>query len=85
MIHILTLKEKKLGYTSSRSYAYQLKLLLRRQGSVLRGSGVKCSTRNPGVLGSSRTESSRFYRRSVLGQDISELKHSTGETRKDMN
>ena len=39
---------------------------------VPRGSVVKCLTRNPGVLGSSRTGSSRFLRGSVLGQDTSE-------------
>ena len=39
---------------------------------VLRGPVVKCLTRNPGVLGSSRTESSGFFRGSVLGQDTSE-------------
>ena len=39
---------------------------------VLRGSGVKCLTRNQGVLGLSRTGSSGFYRGSVLGLDTSE-------------
>ena len=39
---------------------------------VPRGSVVKCLTRNPGVLGSSRTGSSGFFRGSVLGQDTSE-------------
>ena len=39
---------------------------------VPRGSVVRCLTRNPGVLGSSRTRSSGFYRGSVLGQDTSE-------------
>ena len=38
---------------------------------VPRGSVVKCLTRNPGVLGSSRTGSSRFFRGSVHGQDTS--------------
>ena len=47
---------------------------------VLRGSLVKCLTCNPGVLGSSRTGSSGFFRWSVLGQDISESKPTTGET-----
>ena len=37
-----------------------------------RGLLVKCLTRNPGVLGSSRTGSSGFFRGSVLGQDTSE-------------
>ena len=40
---------------------------------VPRDSVVKCLTRNPGVLGSSRTGSSGFFRGSVLGQDNSEL------------
>ena len=39
---------------------------------VPRGSMVKCLTRIPGVLGSSRTRSSGFFRGSVLGQDTSE-------------
>ena len=39
---------------------------------VPRGSVVGCLTRNPGVLGSSRTTSSWFFRGSVLGQDTSE-------------
>ena len=39
---------------------------------VPRGSVVKRLTRNPGVLGSSRTGSSGFFRGSVLGQDTSE-------------
>ena len=39
---------------------------------VQRGSVVKCSTRNPGVLGSSCTGSSGFFHESVLGQDTSE-------------
>ena len=36
------------------------------------GSVVRCLTRNPGVLGSSRTRSSGFFRGSVLGQDTSD-------------
>ena len=39
---------------------------------VPRGSVVKCLTSNPGVLGSSLTGSSGFFRGSVLGQDTSE-------------
>ena len=39
---------------------------------VPRGSVVRCLTRNPGVLGSSRTRFSGFFRGSVLGQDTSE-------------
>ena len=39
---------------------------------VPRGSVVRCLTRNPGVLGSSLTISSGFFRGSVLGQDTSE-------------
>ena len=52
---------------------------------VLRGSVVECLTRNPGVLGSSRTGSTRFFHGSVLGQDTSEPQPSTGETQEDMN
>ena len=39
---------------------------------VPRGLVVRCYTRNPGVLSSSRTRSSGFFRGSVLGQDTSE-------------
>ena len=39
---------------------------------VPHGSVVRCLTRNPGVLGSSRTRSPGFFRGSVLGQDTSE-------------
>ena len=46
---------------------------------------VKCLTRNPGVLGSSHTGSSGFFRGSVLGQDTSEPQPSTGEAQEDMN
>ena len=42
------------------------------QGRVPCGSVVKCLTRNSGVLGSSLTGSSGFFRGSVLGQDTSE-------------
>ena len=48
-------------------------------------SVVRCLTRNPGVLGSSRTGSSGFFRGSVLGQDTSEPQPSTDETQEDMN
>ena len=47
---------------------------------VLSGSVVKCLTCYPGVLGSSRTGSSGFFRGRVLGQDTSEPQPSTGET-----
>ena len=49
---------------------------------VQRDSVVKCLTRNPGVLGSSWTGYSGFFRGSILGQDTSELQPSTGETQK---
>ena len=52
---------------------------------VLRGSVVECLTRNPGVLGSSRTGSPGFFRGSVLGQDTSEPQPSTGEFQEDVN
>ena len=39
---------------------------------VPHGLVVKCLTRNPGVLGSSLTGSSGFFRGRVLGQDTSE-------------
>ena len=37
---------------------------------VLRGSVVKCLTRNPGVLGSSRTGSSGFFVGVSLGKTL---------------
>ena len=46
---------------------------------VLCGSVVKCLTRNPGVLGSSRTGSSGFFRGSVFRQDTSEPQPSSGD------
>ena len=52
---------------------------------VLRGSVAKCLTRNPWVLGWSRTGSSGFFRGSVLKQDTSEPQPSTSETQVDMN
>ena len=52
---------------------------------VLRGSVVKCLTRNPGVLGLSPTGSSGFFRGSVLGQDTSEPSLALVKPRKDMN
>ena len=48
-------------------------------------SVVKCLTRNPGVLGSSRTGYSGFFRGSVLGQDTSEPSLVLVKPRKDMN
>ena len=50
-----------------------------------RGSVVKCLTRNPGVLGSSHTGSSGFFRGSVLGQDTSAPSLVLVKPRKDMN
>ena len=55
------------------------------KSGVLRCSVVKCLIRSPGVLGSSRTGSTGFFRGSVLGQDTSEPQPSTGETQEDMN
>ena len=52
---------------------------------VPRGSVVKCLTRNPGVLGSSLTGSSGFFRGSVLGQDTSEPSLVLVKPRKSMN
>ena len=49
------------------------------------GSVVKCLTRNPGFLGSSRTGSSGFFRGSVLGQDTSEPSLVLVKPGKDMN
>ena len=51
---------------------YQCFLLFPQCFRVPRGSVVKCLTRNPGVLGSSLTGSSGYFRGSVLGQDTSE-------------
>ena len=52
---------------------------------VPRGPVVKCLTRNPGVLGSSRTRSSELFRGSVLGKDTSEPSLVLVKPRKDMN
>ena len=49
---------------------------------VPRGSVVKCLTRNPGVLGSSLTGSSGYFRGRVLGQDTSEPSLVLVKTRK---
>ena len=54
--------------------------LIRIWGEGLRGSVVKCETRNPGVLGSSRTRYSGFNHGSVLRRDTSELWPNTGKT-----
>ena len=51
----------------------------------LHGSVVKCLTRNPGVLGSSRTGFHGFFRGSVLGQDTSEPSLLLVKPRKDIN
>ena len=59
--------------------------LFQTETGVLHGSVVKCFTCNLGVLGSSRTGSSGFFRGSVPGQDTSEPQLSTGETQEDMN
>ena len=64
-----------LGLTSANAFT-----LVQFKMRVPRGSVVKCLTRNPGVLGSSRTGSSGFFRGNVLGQDTSEPQPSTGET-----
>ena len=52
---------------------------------VPRGPVVECLTCNPGVLGSSRTGSSGFFRWSVVGQDTSEPSLVLVKPRKDMN
>ena len=52
---------------------------------VPRGSVAKFLTRNPGVLGSSRTGSYGFFRGSVLGQDTSEPSLELVKPRKDVN
>ena len=52
---------------------------------VLRGSVVKCLTRNSGVLVSSRSGSSGLFCGSVLGQDTSEPSLVLLKPRKDMN
>ena len=44
--------------------------LLLNSVEVLRGLVVKCFTRNPGVLGSSRTEFSGFYVEVSLGKTL---------------
>ena len=67
------------------TYKFRYNILSKLAERVLHGSVVKCLTRNPGLLGSSRTGSSGFFRGSVLGQDTSEPQPSTDETQEDMN
>ena len=52
---------------------------------VPHGSVLKCLTPNPGVLGSSRTGSSGFFRGIVLGQDTSEPSLVLVKPRKNMS
>ena len=63
----------------------QIIVKLGQNVGVLLGSVVTCLTRNPEVLGLSRTGSSGFVRGSVLGQDTSEPQPSTCETQEDVN
>ena len=55
------------------------------QGWVPHGSAVKCLSRDPVFLGSSRTGSSGYFHGSVLGQDTSEPSLVLVKPRKDMN
>ena len=52
---------------------------------VLRGSVVKCLTRNPGVLVSSRTGSSGFFSWECPWARHFRAQPSTGETQESMN
>ena len=52
---------------------------------VLRGSVVKCLTCNPGVLGSSHTESSEFFVGVTLGKTLRSPSLVLVKPRKDMN
>ena len=54
---------------------------------VVRGSVVKCLTRNPGVLGSSRTGSSGFFTGVSLGKTLQSPSQVDllVKARKDMN
>ena len=54
-------------------------------GRVPRGSVVKCLTRNPGVLGSSRTGSSGFFSWECPWARHFRAQPSTGETQESMN
>ena len=54
-------------------------------GGGLRGSVVKCLTRNAGVLGSSRTGSSGFFVGVSLGKTVQSLSLVLVKPRKDMN
>ena len=66
---------------SIREWASQLP----NNAQVPHGPVVKCLTRNPGVLGLSRTGSSGFFHGSVLGQETSEPSLVLVKPRKDMN
>ena len=57
----------------------------RSRTGVLRGSVVKRLTRNPGVLGSSRTGSSGFFVRVSLGKTLQSPSLVLVKPRKDMN
>ena len=48
---------------------------------VLRGSAVKCLTRNPGVLGSTALDPLAFF----VGVSLGKTLQSTGETQESMN
>ena len=52
---------------------------------VLRGSVVKCLTRNPGVLGSSRTRSYGFFVGVSLGKTLQSPSLVLMKPRKDVN
>ena len=52
---------------------------------VPRGSVVRCLTRNPGVLGSSRTRSSGFFLWVCPWARHFRAQPSTGETQENMN
>ena len=54
-------------------------------GSCMAQWLVKCLICDPGVLGSSCIGSAGFFLGSVLEQDTSEPKPSTGETQEDLN
>ena len=66
-------------------YYYRLLDKIHHGDKVLRGSVVMCLTRNPGVLGSSRTGSAVFFVRVSLGETLQSPNLILVKARKEMN
>ena len=88
-LEIYTVGEGEVIYkVTGRNVLYRLNIRIQRPHLprwVLRGSVVKCLTRNPGVLGSRRTGSSEFFVRVSLGQTLQSPSLVLVKPRKDTN